>query len=159
VDPALQGLIAFLALLLVSAFVSAGQSALINARKSDLHDLAEEGNRRAERVLDVAEDSARLLSTVQVTRTGLQFLMAGAVTLLLAPGLAAWLRVAIPDMTSLAASIVSYGLCITLAVLVDLLVGDFLPETLAQRNAEGWAIILGGPMRLVVLGVAPKRKS
>jgi putative hemolysin len=155
VNPALQGLLVFLGLLLVSAFLSAGRSALANVRRLNLRDLAEDGNRRAARALDVAEDSARLLSTVQIAQTGLQFLMAAAVVLLLAPGVIVWLRAAMPTIMPIVASVIGYGLCIALAGLADLLLGGFLPETLAQRNAEDWAIGLGGPMRLVVLAIAP----
>src|SRR5690606_33552481 len=70
-------LLVLLFLLITNGVFAMAEVALISARKSRLRELAEDGNKRAERALAEAQEPARLLSTVQVGIT-LVAVLAGA---------------------------------------------------------------------------------
>jgi putative hemolysin len=67
----------FLFLTLLNAFFVASEMALVSARKPRLIALAEDGDRRAQRALDLGEHPGRFLSAVQIGIT-LAALIAGA---------------------------------------------------------------------------------
>src|SRR5262245_55139923 len=59
------GITGLIVLVVVNAVFSAAHAALVNARKPQLKELADLGDRRAQRVLDVSEDATRLLTSRQ----------------------------------------------------------------------------------------------
>lgn len=145
-DPSLSGLLIALALLLVSGYLSAAMAALVRARRQILQGFAEGNDRRArlaQRALALAEDSARLLNTIQAVDTLMHFLIAGLVSISVVP----YLGSLFPQAT-LVAIIISYPLIMLIAALVALAIGDLLPAALIRKDAARWAIGLIGPLRL-----------
>lgn len=146
-NPDVLGLILLLLLLAFSAFFSASRAAVVNARKTPLRTLAEEGNRRAIRTLELAEGGTRLLATEQVGITLAHFLMAGLVAILAVPRLSNALA-AVPSLAR-----IRFGLSFLVAIpaggLLLHVLGEVLPQMVAARRADSWVLFLSGPMRLI----------
>src|SRR5258708_37990194 len=75
------GLLIVIALMVVNGLLSATHAALVNVHKPHLRELAEGGNKRAQRVLDVSEDATRLLTSRQFVGLILRYFAAGLRTL------------------------------------------------------------------------------
>src|SRR5690348_16503163 len=78
------GLLSVVLLIILNAIVSAAYSALVNCRKTQLRELADSGNKRARRVLEVSEDATRLLTSRQLVGILIRFFASGILTLLIA---------------------------------------------------------------------------
>ncbi len=143
-DPPLSGLLIALALLFVSSYLSAATAALVKARRQTLQELTEEGHRRAQHALTLAEDSSRLLNTIRATNAIMHFLIAGVVGIIVTPRL-----VSLFPQASIPALIIGYPLVMLLAALLALTVGDMLPGALVRKDAARWAVALVGPLRLL----------
>src|SRR5689334_10101726 len=76
-------LIVIFLLVLVNAFLSASEIAIVSARKPQMRLLADDGNRAARRVLSLAESPGGFLATIQIGITLAGFFTAalGAVSL------------------------------------------------------------------------------
>ena len=143
-DPPLSGLLIALVLLFVSSYLSAATAALVKARRQTLQELTEEGHRRAQHALTLAEDSSRLLNTIRATNAIMHFLIAGVVGIIVTPRL-----VSLFPQASIPALIIGYPLVMLLAALLALTVGDMLPGALVRKDAARWAVALVGPLRLL----------
>lgn len=62
-------IVAAIALLLVSAFVSASETAFFSLSASDMNSIAEKKMRNDERIASLLNDTERLLATIQITNT------------------------------------------------------------------------------------------
>lgn len=126
-------------LVLLSAFFSASEAALIAVSRLRARTMMERGLKRAKDVLALTEDRNRVLSSV---------LIANTIVLLAADSLATYLAIvmAIP-----AAAVVS---TIVMAVVI-LLFGEIIPKTLVTADNERWALRLAPIMRFVSLALTP----
>ena len=59
-------IIILIILLMLSAFFSSAETALTTVNKIRIRSLADEGNKRAEAILDVTKDSSKLLSAILI---------------------------------------------------------------------------------------------
>jgi putative hemolysin len=125
-----------LALILANGFFSAAELAVIASRRGRLRQLAEEGDKRARQALELANDPARFLPTVQVgiTLVGTFTATFGGASLVheLADFLVAvpWSPIA---QHAHGVALVIVGLGITLATL---LLGELVPKRIALRHSE-----------------------
>lgn len=127
--------IAMLAGLLVciffNGFLSMAETAIMEAHKTPLEKLADDGNIDAADVLDILEDPEHLLSVVQIgiTFTGILIgVIAGA---LIAPSVAPLLDGFMPHPT--ASSLV---ISIVVISYITLILGEFLPKKIAMQAPE-----------------------
>jgi CBS domain containing-hemolysin-like protein len=134
-----------LGLLLITAFLTLGHSALVNARKARLKQLGEEGSKTAQVAERLAEDASRLLATTQLGIT-LANLFAGAiVAVLLAPPLAALLQ---PWLKG-AAYPLAFVIVILVAAILLLAIGQLAPEAISAQKADRLVLWLARPMAVV----------
>lgn len=154
-DPALlSGLTALVILLLLSFFFSAARVALGTVRRPMLREMAERGNHRALRAVTIAEDSSRVLNTFHLVNVLTHFLIAGlAIALLLTP-VAAWIAARLPMERTLNLALSYVATALPVALVVYVLI-EMLPETLAHRDAEGWAMALAGPAQITMVLLSP----
>src|SRR5215467_6547036 len=75
-------------LVIVNGIIAATHTALMSARKQQLRELAEMGDKRAQRVLDLTSDESRLILCRQITAITVRFGVAGLLTLIVAQPLA-----------------------------------------------------------------------
>jgi putative hemolysin len=144
----LWSLIALSGLLLLSSFFSAAQTALSNTRRQVLRD---QGGKRAERTIAVIEDSSRALNTFQLANLLATFLTAALITQLLTSTLLSGLLAGLDTLRTL----ILYLVILPAAALIIYVLTGLLPEILAQRKAEPWAMALAGPARITIALISP----
>jgi len=154
VAPALPGLIGLFVLLLLSAYFSAAQAALTNARRPILREQAERGNKRARLAAQIAEDSSRVLNTFRLASVLSYFLIAGLIAMFLLPHVVVWLSEHLPAVAS-ASDLIVYLIAIPLAGMLAFLLVDLLPHTLVHRQPEGWALALVPFIRFTMALLSP----
>lgn len=138
-----------LALVAANALYVAAEFAAVAAERPRIAQLAEEGNRRAQKLLAIVEDGVLLDRYIAACQIGITLtsLIAGAygqatLTLALAPVLADWFELSIVTAASTAALVVLLVLTVLQVVL-----GELLPKSLALQFPERTALLTLAPMR------------
>lgn len=132
--------IAFLVILLfLSAFFSSAETSLTTVNRIRMRTLAEEGNKRAERVLHITDDSGKMLSAI---------LIGNNIVNLSASSIA----------TSLAIKLwgsVGAGIATGLLTLLILIFGEISPKTLATIHAEKISLAYSGTIEFLMKILTP----
>ena len=105
-------LLLLIILILVNAFLAASEVSVVSLNKNRLRELAEDGDRKAQRLLKFAEEPNIFLSTIQVGITLAGFLASAAAADGFAGRLMAWLY------ERLGTSGISLSVCHVLAVVL-----------------------------------------
>lgn len=132
-------LVLLFALLLVNAFFAMSEMAIVTLNDSKIEKLADNGHKKAKKILKLTEDSSRFLSTIQVGVT-----LSGALTSAVAATsfsslLAAWLTDVFSissDATKGLISSVSLVLITLIISFFSLVLGELLPKRIAMHNPE-----------------------
>lgn len=119
-------LVALVALVAMSGYFSATETAFTSLNRIRLKNKADNGDRRAARTLELAEDYDRLLSTILI---GNNIVNNVATTI----GAVLFIKL-IDDVRGPTVS------AIVLTVVI-LIFGEVSPKSLAKENPEGWAMI------------------
>jgi len=145
-----------LALLIgINALLSAAEVAVVSVPKARLRQMEDEGVAEARLIHDLAENSSRLLATIQVGVTLATFFAAATAAVILAAPLRDMFlgsRVFLLARYAQAASLIA--VILPLAV-IALILGDLVPKNLALRYSEGVARLLVRPLSFLVLMCAP----
>ncbi len=140
-------------LLLLNAFFSLSEMAVVSASKPMLRQMAKQGNRKAELALSLAEDSGKFLSTVQVGIT-LVGTLAGAYG-------GATIADKLEEPFNQIAFINPHGemvaviLVVTLITYFSVVMGELIPKQVALSNPEKLAIYMARPMWLIAVICSP----
>lgn len=132
-------LIVLIILLLLSAFFSSAETALTTANRIRMRTLADEGNKRAARVLKITDDSGKMLSAI---------LIGNNVVNLSASSIA----------TSLAIKLfgsVGAGVATGILTILILIFGEISPKTLATIHAEKLAMGYSGIIQFLITALTP----
>jgi putative hemolysin len=124
------------ALILLNAFFVAAEYALVTARRTRIHELVEEGNRRARAVQRIVSDPPHFIAAMQLGVT-LASLGIGAL------GEQALTHALDPVMATVIAVIVAFLLITYLHVVI----GELVPKSAALRYSEGVALGVSAPVR------------
>lgn len=140
-------------LILLNGVFAMSEIAVVSARKTRLHQLAENGDRKAQRALKLAEHPTRFLSTVQVGIT-LIGVFAGAYG---GASLAGQLDTYFERFPVLNPYSEGLALVIVVAAItyLSLVVGELVPKRIALNNPERVAAAIAGPMQVVAACAAP----
>jgi len=130
---------AIVLLLIFSAFFSGSETALTAASRARMHHLAEEGNKRARRVLYLTEDRERLIGAI---------LLGNNLVNILASALATSLFLALFGD----AGVVYATLVMTAVVLIF---AEVAPKTFAITNTDRVALAVVQPLRLIIYLFGP----
>lgn len=132
--------IVFLVILLcLSAFFSSAETALTTANKIRMRTLAEEGDKRAAKVIQITDDSGKMLSAI---------LIGNNIVNLSASSIA----------TSLAIEIwgnVGAGIATGILTILILIFGEISPKTLATIHSEKIALAYSGVIGLLIKFLTP----
>lgn len=140
-------------LILFNGVLAMAEIAIVSARKVRLQQRADDGDERARAALDLAEDPADFLSTVQIGIT-LVGVLAGAFG-------GATLAARIAPLFELLPALAPYSHAIALVLVVvtityfSLVLGELAPKRLALNNAEKIAAIIAPPMNFLSRVAAP----
>lgn len=134
-------------LVLLNGFFSASELAIVSAKKSRLTRRAAEGSNGARVALQLKEDPARFLSTVQfgITLIGI---IAGAYSgaALSEPLAEVFAKV---DWLAPYASGLAFTLVVIAITYLSLIFGELVPKHVALRRADAWATFAAPTMRFV----------
>ncbi|MGW0931657.1 hemolysin family protein [Streptomyces sp. NPDC002644] len=149
---AVQLLIGLLTLVLNAFFVGA-EFALISVRRSQIEPHAEEGDRRAGRVLWGLEHVSALMAAAQLGIT-LSTLVLGVVA---EPAIAHLLEPLFHamGMPSGAGHAVSFVIALSLATYLHMLLGEMVPKNVALAEPVRTALLLGPPLVAVAKALRP----
>lgn len=137
-DPNFQ-LFILIILLFLSAFFSSAETALTTVNKLKLRTLADEGSKRAAKVLKVTEDSGKLLSTILIGNNIVNIFASSLTTIL---------------CTEIFGS--KYiGIATGLLTLLVLVFGEITPKTLASKNAISMSMIYVYPIWILMTVLTP----
>ena len=135
-----------LLLILLNGYFAMSEMALINARRSTLLHEAEEGSKKAQKAVALAEDSDRLLATIQVAITLVGFGAAAVAASSFAQPIAAWLSGFDIGWLTLIAPATSVIFTTLVVSYVSLIIGELVPKRLALSKAEAVAKSVAGPI-------------
>lgn len=127
------------ALILVNAFFAMSEMAIVTLNDSKIEKMAEDGNKKAQKVLKLTEDSSRFLSTIQVGVTLAGFLTSAVAATSFSEMLTAWLcglfNIADGTVKGLISSL-SLILITLMISYFSLVLGELLPKRIAMHNPE-----------------------
>ncbi len=135
-------------LLLGNGFFSGSEIAIISARRSRIEGLIAEGSRAARRVKALQDDMDHFLATVQIGVT-LCGTLAGVLGGILASRFLAPMLAGAPLARWLPAALVASGAVGVAIVYIELVLGELVPKALALRYAEGFALLVSAPFRVM----------
>ncbi|MBN1681300.1 MAG: HlyC/CorC family transporter [Anaerolineae bacterium] len=152
-DKSLTGLFVLSGFILLNAALKMAYGALINAPKTELKEMADAGNRRARRSLQLAEDATRLLASQQLVDLLLRFAMAVITAVVLIPPLHDAL--VDHDINAAVADVMTYGGVLLTVALLVLIIGEMLPVNIALRYANTIALWSAAPIDTLSRLLAP----
>jgi len=139
-DSASIGMLAALVILIaMSAYFSATETAFTSLNRIRLKTKAENGNRRAARTLELAEEYDKLLSTILIGNNIVNITATTVATVLCTK----WFLQYGPTVSTVALTIIL------------LIFGEISPKSLAKENPEGWAMTATPLLRFFVVVLSP----
>lgn len=147
----LSSLLLLVLLILLHGAVELSYTALTNARRVPLREQSERGDQKASRILEVADDLARLTITRRVVLMLIRFAIVVVATVRLAEPLIhaedAMGVFLVPEL--------GYIAVLLPVALLTYIFGDLVPMTLGQPYADQIAPIVSMPMRAILLVFSP----
>lgn len=144
----------FIVLLIIANGVFAmAEIAVISARKIRLQQRANEGDRKARAVLELAEAPNRFLSTIQIGITLIGILAGAFGGATLARELAAFLARA--PLLAPYSDAIGLGIVVLSITYLSLILGELVPKRLALNSPERVASALATPMHLLAVIAFP----
>lgn len=142
-------------LIALNAFFAAAEIGIISVSKLRLRQMIDDDVPQARLVHSLAENSSRLLATVQVGVTFVGFFSAASAAVTLSGTVAAALRsTGVSFIVEQAQAIAVAGVTIILALLV-LIFGELVPKNLAVQHSEQVAFLVARPLAAVAGLLAP----
>lgn len=146
--------IIIIALIVANGLFSMTELAIVNARKRKLEEMAEDGNKRAKKAFELAENPNQMFSTIQIgiTLVGiLTGLYSGAT---FSGPLEEVLVSAFPSMATYAASASSF-IIVAIITYLSLVIGELVPKRLALNSPESIAVLVAKPIYWLSVSLKP----
>ena len=142
-------------LIFLNAIFASAEIAVISANATKMEKLAEDGNKRAKRIVRLTKNSSKFLSTIQVAIT-LASLLGSAFA---ADSFAEPLALAMVGSVEKPYYSVVSTICMIVITLIlsyfSIVFGELVPKRIAMRNAEKLSLILSGILNFVSYAFAP----
>ena len=132
-------LVIILILILLSAFFSSSETALVTVNKIRMKNLAENGDKRAAKVLKVTSDSGKMLSAILIGNNIVNLSASSLATILAT------------DLFNDAGPGIATGV-LTLAILIF---GEVSPKTMATIKADSFALTIAGIIEVLMFLLTP----
>ncbi len=144
-------LVLLLVLILVNAFFAASEIAIISLNDNKIRKMAEDGHKKAKKVLALTENSTRFLATIQVGVTLAGFFTSAVAAQSLAEPFSNWLTEVIPFLRGYTdATYTGATVLITLIMsYFTLVLGELVPKRIAMQKEEPIAFGVVGILRFV----------
>ncbi len=128
-------------LILLNGFFAGSEIAMISARRSRMHQLAEQGNPRAQAVRRLQAEPDRFLATVQVGVTVVGSLAAAMGGVAAIEVIKPILEEAPWALVRRASEPLAIGIVVVAISYASLVIGELIPKSLALRHAERMALV------------------
>ena len=132
-------IIALVVLILLSAFFSSAETSFVSCNKMRMKSLADDGNKKAARVLRITSNSSKMLSAILIGNN-LVNISASSLATLITQNL--WGNAAVSIATGV----------LTIIVLIF---GEITPKTIATSSAEKIALVYSGPIWALMVVLTP----
>ena len=134
-----------LLLTLVNGFFSAAEMAIVSARRGALEADVDEGDSKAQLVIDIAADRGYFLATIQVAITLVGFASSAFAATSLSKPFGAWLvSIGVHADLALPLAVVAITLIVSFFSVV---IGELVPKSIGLANAEAVAKAVVGSMK------------
>ena len=148
-------LITTLVLTLINGYFSMSEMALTTAKRAVLEHDAEEGDKRAERAVQLAADSDQLLATIQVAITLVGFASSAVASTSLSDPLATWLMsFGIAPLSAIARGLAPVIITVAVAF-VSIVIGELVPKRIAMQYSEPLSRFVARPLSFIASATAP----
>jgi putative hemolysin len=141
-----------LVLILINAFFTSSEIAIITLNDNKIRKMAEEGDKRAKKVLKLTSDTANFFSTIQIGITLAGFLTAAAASFTFSDMLAAAITNSF-NVTSTAGKATVEGVSVAIITIVisffSLVLGELLPKRIAMQRAQKVAFSTVGTLLII----------
>src|SRR5664279_4495356 len=146
-------IIIILLLILLNGFFAMSEIAILTTRKSRLQKLANEGNKKAQKALELANNPNKFLSIVQIgiTLTSIFAGVFGGTSLSVPLGK---LLKTIPFIAPFS-EFIAFILIVGIITYLTLIVGEIVPKRIALANSMRIAMWIAGPMDFISKIAAP----
>jgi putative hemolysin len=136
-------------LILANGFFAGAEIAIIAARKNRLEQLADEGDKKARRALELARDPDRFLPTVQVGITLVSTLAAAFGGARLVDYLVVWFETMPLGFVQTHRHSIAFTIVVVCITYFSLILGELVPKQVALRSAETLARFVAPVMYLL----------
>ena len=154
-DPVVSELLLLAVLIALNAFFSASEIAVISVPKLRLKQLIESGNKTAQVLFNLADDSSRFLATIQIGVTLMGFLASAIAAVSLSAGLADLIeRIPIAGIENVAEGLAVAIITILLA-LITLVLGELVPKSIGLAHSERIALAVARPIDFLARAADP----
>ena len=131
-----QNILLIIALTAVNAFFASAEMAMVSANSSKIKELSENGNKRADMILNISKDQTRFLSTIQVAITLAGFFSSGSAATSFSKPIGEFLEnYSIPYGDT-----ISFILITIVLSYITLVFGELVPKRIALTNSEKVAL-------------------
>lgn len=149
-------IILLLVLILVNAFFSMSELAIISLNDNKIKKLAEAGNKKALKIQKLTADSSKFLSTIQIGVTLAGFLTSAAAADNFASLLAGWLEKTFSLTSGLSAiRFISLFVITIIISYFSLVLGELVPKRIAMQKSQPIAFAVAGPLSVIKAGLRP----
>lgn len=152
-DPDSQSLLAQILLLvvltLINAFLAASEIAVVSINKNRIEQKAEDGDKKAKKILKILENPTNFLSTIQVGITLVNILSGASLADSLATRLAPYIG------TSTAARSMATFIVLAILTYVSIVFGELYPKRIAMNKSEEVAMYTSGVIRVLEVITKP----
>lgn len=145
-------LFVILLLILASAFFSVAEMALAASRRIRLRQMADEGDARAARVIEMQEQPGSYFTVVQIGLNAIAILGSIVGEGMLTPTFAAWISAVVEPQQAQTLGFISSFLVITAFLL---LFADLIPKRLGMLQPEALAVRVIRPMLVCMVALKP----
>jgi putative hemolysin len=139
--------IIILVIILLNALFVISEMSVASSRKARLQQRVNDGDRRANTVLQLIENPNLFLSTVQIGITLVSVFVGAVGGAQLSAPLRAWLAT-VPALALYADSL-AFALAVIGIAFVAIVLGELVPKRIALHNPERIATLLAGPMNFI----------
>ncbi len=154
-DPVIAELLFLAILIALNAFFSASEIAVISVPKLRLKQLIESGNKSAQVLFNLADDSSRFLATIQIGVTLVGFFASATAAVRLSAGLADVIRqIPLAGIDNVAQGLAVVIITILLT-LIMLIFGELAPKSIGLAHSERIALAVARPIDFLARAVNP----
>lgn len=144
-------LLLILFLILLNAFLTASEIAIVSTNKNRLEDLEEHGNRSAKLLLRLLEEPSKFLGTIQVCITLTGFLASAFAATSITKYFSNYLgKYNIPFSSEISILVI-----VLILAFLNLVFGNLFPKRLALQNSEQFAVFSIRPIIMISKILAP----